>query len=148
MPGLRFFWWGDFEGYQYQLDVHLRREESEPAIGTVQGFYQNLTAIVSNPVFKYGDFEYLNVTGSSDSSQLIAYKWSYQGEKRLCVFNFSGQSGSGSIILSDAQPVNGNDTIPVTDLLSDTTYYRSASEMRSQGLFVVVNTWYGQIFTY
>eukprot|EP01133_Synstelium_polycarpum_P012036 gene12036-14078_t len=148
LPGLRFFWWGDFEGYQNQLDVHLRREEEEPAIATTQEFYKNLTSIVSDPVFKYGDFEYLNVTSSDSSWTLIAYKWSYQNEKRLCVLNFSGTEGSGAIIVDDASPVNGNDTIPVTDLLSGTTFYRSAQEMRTTGLFVVVNTWYGQIFKY
>ncbi|EFA77836.1 hypothetical protein PPL_09334 [Heterostelium album PN500] len=148
MPGLRFFWWGDFEGYQNQLDVHLRREESESAVDTVMQFYQNLTSIVSDPVFKYGTFEYLNVTGSDTEWTLIAYKWTYQNEKRLCVLNFSDTQGSGSIILSDAQPINGNDTIPVTDLLSGTTYFRSAQQLRTTGLFVVVNTWYGQIFKY
>eukprot|EP01132_Coremiostelium_polycephalum_P005236 gene5236-6517_t len=149
LPGLRFFWWGDFEGYSNQLDVHLRREESEPAIGTAQGFYQNLTSIVSDPVFKYGDFQYLNVGGSDSSWPLIAYKWNYQGEKRLCVLDFSDTEGSGYIVLDDAEAgPDGNDTIPVTDLLSGTTYYRSAQELRTQGLYVIINTWYGQIFKY
>ncbi|GAM22240.1 hypothetical protein SAMD00019534_054150 [Acytostelium subglobosum LB1] len=148
LPGLRFFWWGDFEGYQYQLDVHLRREQEEPVVDTSIQFYNNLTKIVSDPVFKYGQFEYLNVTGSNEAWTLIAYKWTYQNEKRLCVLNFSGTQGSGNITLDDAEPVNGNDTIPVTDLLSGETFYRSAEQMRTTGLFVVVNTWYGQIFKY
>jgi len=79
---------------------------------------------------------------------LIAYRWEYQNEKRLCVINYSDQNGSGSVQVTNAQPVNGNDTIPVTDLLSGTVYYRSASQMRNQGLFVVVNSWYAQIFEY
>ncbi|KAF2077465.1 hypothetical protein CYY_001238 [Polysphondylium violaceum] len=147
LPGLRFFWWGDFQGYQNQLDVHLRREESEPAVDTAMVFYQNLTSIISDPVFKFGTFQYLNVS-NDDSGSLVAYKWSYQGEKRLCVLNFTGQDASGNIVLDDAEPLNGNDTIAVTDLLSSTTYYRSAEEMRTSGLFVIINSWYGQIFKY
>ncbi|KYQ99996.1 hypothetical protein DLAC_03492 [Tieghemostelium lacteum] len=148
VPGLRFFWWGDFEGYKNPLDIHLRREEEEPAIATAMGFYQNFTSIVSDPVFKYGTFEYLNVTGSNQAYLLIAYKWSYQGEKRLCVLNFSDQEASGSIVLDDATPINGNDTIPLTDLLSGTTYYRNVNDLNSTGLFVIINSWYGQIFKY
>ncbi|KAN0012235.1 hypothetical protein ACTFIU_007533 [Dictyostelium citrinum] len=148
LPGLRFFWWGDFQGYSNQLDVHLRREQSEPAIADAMAFYQTLTSIVSDPVFKNGEFTYLNCTNDQESWNLVAYKWTYQNERRLCVLNFSDQQGTGNIILDDAEPINGNDTIPVTDLLSNTTYYRSSEQMRTTGLYVIINSWYGQIFKY
>lgn len=51
-------------------------------------------------------------------------------------------------VYTPLQPVNGNDTIPVTDLLSGDVYYRSASQMRSSGLNVVISSWYAQIFEY
>jgi hypothetical protein len=69
-------------------------------------------------------------------------------------------------VLADALGLPGNDTVPVTELLSGAriresvkvrdsdisitgqTFYRSASEMRTQGLFVVVNQWYAQVFKY
>jgi len=148
IPGLRFYWMWQFNGYSNQLDIHLRREEPEPAVPQVQQFYPIFLNITNSDVFRYGTWTYLGVSGSNSAWRLIAYRWEYENEKRLCVINYSDTSGSGSIVLSNAQPLNGNDTVPVTELLSGVTYYRSASQMRNQGLFVVVNPWFGQIFEY
>lgn len=93
LPGLRFFWMGDFEGFSHQLDVHLRliliiiiyifchninlnifrREQSEPENSQVYNFYQSLLSIVNTPVFKQGQWEFMNVQG--DNSPLIAIHW-------------------------------------------------------------------------
>lgn len=147
MPGLRFFWMGDFEGYQYQLDVHLRREQNESTVADSYAFYQTFLSIVNTPVFKQGQWQYLDVQG--DNTPLIAFHWSLGNERRLCVINFSDeQQGWGTIVVPDAQPINGNDTIPVTDLLSGEVYYRSANGMRTSGLNVGINSWYAQIFQY
>jgi len=148
LPGLRFYWMWDMNGYKNKLDVHLRRELSEPSIGDVQNFYSRILKITNNDVFNYGDWVYLPVTGTNDNWRLIAYRWQYKDQKRLCVINYSDTDGSGYIQLTNADARNGNDTIPVTDLLSNQTYYRSARTMRTQGLFVVVNSWYAQIFQY
>ena len=58
------------------------------------------------------------------------------------------QQGWGTIVLPDAQAQNGNDTIAVTDLLTGDTYYRSATALRTTGLNVGINSWYGSIFQY
>jgi len=147
LPGMRFFYMGDFEGYVNKLDVHLRREASEPTVAQAYSFYQTFLSIINAPVFKLGQWQYMNVQGNN--TPLIAFHWSYNNDRRLCVINFSNQQqGWGTIVLPDAQPVNGNDTIPITDLLSGTVYERSASELRTTGLNVGVNSWYGQIFQY
>jgi len=110
-------------------------------------FYNTFLNITTDPVFKFGDWTYLTATGT-DSSALITYGWQYGNEKRLVVVNFSNQTGMGDIVVSNAEPVNGNDTIPVTDLLTGDTYWRSAKEMRTSGLSVIVDSWYAQIFQY
>eukprot|EP01116_Phalansterium_solitarium_P000236 TRINITY_DN10137_c0_g1_i1.p1 TRINITY_DN10137_c0_g1~~TRINITY_DN10137_c0_g1_i1.p1 ORF type:complete len:514 (-),score=133.76 TRINITY_DN10137_c0_g1_i1:553-1875(-) len=148
LPGMRFYWMGQFDGFKYQLDVHLRREESEPAVPDVQSFYSTFLNITNDPVFKYGTWTYVPVSQSDSSWRLIAYRWAYKNERRLCVINFSDTNGSANVVVADAQSRNGNDTIPVTDLLSGQTWQRSASAMRTTGLFVVINSWYAQIFTY
>lgn len=73
MPGMRFFWMGDFNGYQYQLDVHLRREENESTIADAWGFYQTFLSIVNTPVFKQGQWQYMDVQGNN--TPLIAFHW-------------------------------------------------------------------------
>eukprot|EP01100_Stratorugosa_tubuloviscum_P010254 TRINITY_DN437_c0_g3_i1.p1 TRINITY_DN437_c0_g3~~TRINITY_DN437_c0_g3_i1.p1 ORF type:complete len:526 (+),score=213.75 TRINITY_DN437_c0_g3_i1:58-1635(+) len=148
LPGMQFYWNGDFKGLTHKLDVHLRRETSEPAVIDSENFYNVFVNITTNAVFKYGTWTYLPVTGSDTAWRLMAWRWEYGNEKRACVLNFSDQQGSGRVILSNAYSDNGSDTIDIVDLLSGEHYARSASEMRTQGLFVVVDSWYGQIFSY
>eukprot|EP01114_Cavostelium_apophysatum_P001196 TRINITY_DN11013_c0_g1_i1.p2 TRINITY_DN11013_c0_g1~~TRINITY_DN11013_c0_g1_i1.p2 ORF type:complete len:158 (+),score=28.48 TRINITY_DN11013_c0_g1_i1:1158-1631(+) len=146
VPGMRFHWQWEFQGFKNQIDIHLRREEPESAVQDVQDFYQTFLNITNADVFKYGDWIYIDLSDSG--TDLIAYRWEFGDDRRLCVINYSGDTGSTNVIVSNAQPINGNDTIPVTDLLSGTKYWRSAKMMQTQGLDVVVNSWYAQIFQY
>ena len=151
LPGMRFFWEGQLEGYQYELAVQLRRERPSPPISNVTTFYNRLLEIVAEPVFRSGNWTFI----WNSNANLITYRWHLQEphggapQRRLCVFNFGPNKEWDTIKLPDATPApNGNDTVPVTDLLSGTIYYRSAAEMRNQGLVVGINSWWGQILQY
>ena len=88
VPGMKFFWMWEEDGFAAKLDVHLRRESTEAVITDVVSFYDTLWSIVNTDVFKYGTWTYLPVTGSGDSWRLIAYSWQYNNEKRLVVVNY------------------------------------------------------------
>jgi hypothetical protein len=47
LPGLRLFFFGQFQGFKNKLDVHLRRAVSESSNSTVQTLYNQLTNIIS-----------------------------------------------------------------------------------------------------
>jgi len=71
LPGMQFYWmWDDF-GFKNKLDVHLRREESEPSIPEVTNFYRQLSDIVNTDVFKKGAWTYLDVFGTGLFSGLF-----------------------------------------------------------------------------
>jgi hypothetical protein len=148
LPGMRFHWMGQWKGFTHKLDVHLRREMGEPPVVDTENFYKIFLNITNAPVFKMGNWVLLNAQGTSDAGRLLVWRWDHGTEKRLCVLNFSDSNAGGYVVVSNAEEKNGNDTIPVTDLLTGDVYYRSASKMRTQGLFVLVNSWYGQIFEY
>jgi len=145
LPGVRFFWHGQWEGQQNRLAVHLRRQKEEEPNWDVVSFYKKLLAIVNHEVFKKGEWVMLDVFGTDRSERLTAWRWHYRNEKRLCVLNFSDQQGSGRVIVSDAE---GDEDITITELLSGEQYQRSPKEMRESGLFVIIPSWYGQIFSY
>jgi len=139
------------EGFSNQHDIHLRREITEVSLAATESFYKTLLTITTQPVFRLGTWVNLQVaSGGSDSSwRLIAYRWSYGDERRLCVINFSDTEGWGNVVLADAQPgPNNNDTIPVTELFTNQVFYRSAASLRTAGLTVGVNSWYAQVFKY
>src|SRR3989338_8468314 len=148
LPGLRFMWEGDYNGFSDPLDIHLRRETTQSPITSVQDFYDELFVLLRMPIFRHGDWEFCPVTGSNQDSTVMAWKWSYEGTSILCVVNYADSAGSGAIVIADASPVHGNDTIPVVDIWNDITYYRSVSILKTTGLFVIVNPYDYQIFQY
>ena len=86
--GVRFFWHGQWEGHQNKLAVHLRRARDEAPHAEVVAFYDKLLPIVTAEVFKKGEWVYLDVTNSDQSWRLMAWRWSFGKERRLCVINF------------------------------------------------------------
>jgi len=148
LPGVRIFWHGQWEGLENRLAVHLRRAKEERSNPDAVAFYDKLLPIITHEVFKKGEWFLIDVFGTDQSWRLMAWRWSYGKEKRLCVLNFSDYQGSGRVIVPDAEGINGADEITVTDLLSGQKFERSAKEMRESGLFVIVPSWYGQILTY
>eukprot|EP01117_Protostelium_nocturnum_P007897 TRINITY_DN2819_c0_g1_i1.p1 TRINITY_DN2819_c0_g1~~TRINITY_DN2819_c0_g1_i1.p1 ORF type:complete len:544 (-),score=179.60 TRINITY_DN2819_c0_g1_i1:15-1646(-) len=150
LPGMRFYWMWEERGYANKLDVHLRREKSEATNSESVSFYHKLWNITNNDVFNKGDWTYLNVQADNSNTawRLVAYRWQYKNQKRLVIVNYSDTQGSGTIVVSNAQGSNGGDSLTITDLVSGATYPRSASEMKTKGLQVVVNSWWAQIFEY
>lgn len=149
LPGMRFINHGQLFGYKERLDVHLRRSRSEPKNPLSMTFYTSiLTALKKAPVFSHGDWTFLNVEPSQSSWRLIAFKWTSQRENILCVINYSDVSADGRVKLSEAKPRDGNDLVPVHELMENKVYTRSAKEMRDVGLHVVLDAWKGQIFKY
>lgn len=72
--------------------------------------------------------------------------WTYDdGQQRvLVVVNYSDTQGTGKIRLSNV----GSGTVSFTEKLSGEVYERSGSEIRNDGLFVIINAWDAQIFYY
>jgi len=78
----------------------------------------------------------------------MAWQWKLNDQKILCVINYSDTKASGKILLPDALPIDGNDQIPVTELMSGVVYQRSAKDMQQNGLFVIVDSWAIQMFQF
>jgi hypothetical protein len=148
LPGLKFNLDGQWQGFANRLEVHLRRATSEPVNQQVVSFYSKFMQILSAPVFKQGQWTMLSVTGNQASS-FFAWSWNYQNQKRLCVINYSGTDpAGGNVVVPDAQAPGGGDTLTITELFSGQQYSRSASQMRTTGLTVVIGAWSAQIFAY
>lgn len=148
LPGMRFYNTGQNEGFFNRLDVHLRRAKSEGVNGGVVNFYSIFTSILARDIFHQGQWTYMNVFGTGDSWRLMSWKWSLNEKKVLCVINYSDQQGTGRIVLPDANPVGGNDMINVTELISGAVYQRSAKDLQSNGIFVVISYWSMQMLEY
>lgn len=144
LPGLRFHFQDQWKGFQNKLDVHLRRARSEDESSQAHDLYHALLPVLNQDVFRNGNWVYLTLSGG-DAWRLMGWRWSYSNQKRLVVVNFSEVRAGGQVVVSD---VSGSGTVTITELLTGAKFDRSAPEMRSSGLFVVVDPWSAQIFSY
>ncbi|KAH0786433.1 alpha-amylase family protein [Histomonas meleagridis] len=143
LPGLRFFFQNQNDGLTKKLDVHLRRAVSESPNSKVQYFYNKLYSILNMEALKTGDFTMQTITGSDT---ILTWKWVKGDSHVLVTVNFSPNQSGGYIICSDA-PLSGS-TIPVKEMINDVVYDRDPNEMRSNGLFVLLDGYQVQIFEY
>lgn len=148
VPGMRFYNEGQQYGLKNRLQVQLRRSAVESIDTSVPKFYDAFTPILNRPVFHTGSWTPLPTQNDNNAWRLLAWKWTSDDEKLLVVVNYSDATGAGAVVLNDAQPIQGNNSIPVTDLLTGQTWERSASELQSSGLFVVIQPWTCQILKY
>ncbi|KAL9646984.1 hypothetical protein ABK040_013840 [Willaertia magna] len=150
IPGMKFNFMGQWEGKQNQLVVQLRRSTNENVNGQSLQFYQTFIPIVSN--FSSNPnaiYSFKPVTQSSQDSSVFAFHWRIPGESTsyLICINYSESRGSGAIVLDDVPNVNQN--IILTDVLNGNTQYpRNAQQLRTDGLFVVLNSYQIQVFKY
>ena len=106
---------------------HRRERFQDPVVEAVD-FYDHLLAALDHPVFQQGDWYYLTPQSSDSSWRLLSWRWALKDEdKRLVVVNYSDSTGAGAVVLDNAVARNGNDTIPVTDLMTGDYFFLSAS---------------------
>lgn len=148
LPGMRLTYFGQYDGLQNRLGVHLRRAMPEGRDTGLHAQYQKLLEALSHEVFHKGTWTMIDVDPSGSGWRLTAWRWEYNGEKRLVVFNWSEEQGWGSVRVADAFNRGSSDNILLTDLLTDETFSRSASEMRGPGLSVGLNAYQSHIFAY
>jgi len=147
LPGARLFFRGQFDGNAAKLVAQLRRAEAEQSNVALHGQYDRFLDLLKDPVFHKGTWTYIDVPKEGTSWRLLAWRWSLGDTKRLVVVNFSDQEAWGVVKVADAEG-RGSDTLQVTDMFTDITYQRSASEMRDRGMTCGLKAWSSQIFSY
>mmetsp|Transcript_4552 Transcript_4552/g.17217 ORF Transcript_4552/g.17217 Transcript_4552/m.17217 type:complete len:544 (-) Transcript_4552:601-2232(-) len=145
LPGLRFNYDGQFQGFRNRLLVQLRRSQSEPVNTHLEDTYAKLLKIIkTEEAFHNGTYTDL---GPNAGDALLAWKYTIDNDKVMVVINFSDTEAYGQIVLTDATSSSGDDLV-IDDLLNDKQYHRSVKEMKTTGLKVLVDPWWCQIFKY
>lgn len=147
LPGAKFINDGQILGYKNKLDVHLRRAVAENGTDYARWWYSRLLPIINQEIFHSGTWTYLNVNGNNIGG-LLAWKWTNATDRRLVAVNFGSSQAYGQIVLTDASAPAGKDIYNITELMSGNVYQRSATQMRTVGLGVLIDAWNGQIFQY
>lgn len=148
LPGMRLTHFGQYDGLSNRLGVHLRRWTPEAPNSALHARYTKLMEVLAHQVFHYGSWTFIDVPADGSGWRLTAWRWEHDGEKRLVVINFSEQQAWGNVQVADAFGGDGSDNVELTDLLTGTSFSRSANELRTSGLVVGLPAWQAHIFAY
>merc|ERR1719330_174512 len=97
LPGMRLTYFGQYDGLRNRLGVHLRRWMPEAPNPTLHARYNKLMEVLADKVFHFGTWTFVSVPKSGSGWRLTAWRWEYNGEKRLVIVNWSDQQGWGNV---------------------------------------------------
>ena len=149
LPGLRFFYQGQFEGRTDHLPVQLGRWRDAPPNEDLRSFYETLLAAANDDTFHSGEWQLLDVhsTGDGSNHDLLAWQWVQDREIRIVVVNLGGETAQGLVQLSSELPGDPrDDTILFEDQLDGHQYPWSRSSLNRGGLYVKLQKAAAHIF--
>jgi hypothetical protein len=149
IPGTKLFHEGQFEGRRIKLPVFLGRRPEEPCDAASLTFYKQLLAAINSPVFREGQWSLCECSGWPDNPsyrELGAWCWTLDEDRRLIVVNLSSTAVQARVHLP-WQEIRG-EMWRLDDSLSDAIYDRDGDEMKTDGLYVELAPWAGQILAF
>ncbi len=138
LPGLRFYYDGQFEGRRVRLPVQLGREPDEPVNAALDAFYERLLAIVNAGIFHDGAWALRDVRRLDDTSaNLVAWRWKSAGELRLIVVNLGETASQAQVFVADdLDDLRAEGPVVFVDLLDGARYERAYQDLVEHGLYV------------
>jgi hypothetical protein len=135
LPGLRFFYDGQFEGADVRAPVQLGRWPASPDRPDIRDFYARLLRTIANPLFHEGTWTLLDVGAAGDSSNddLLASAWRRGNDLALIAANISGQEAAQGLVHIGDLPAG--DRFVLDDQLADRSYSWRRADLE-KGLYV------------
>lgn len=103
LPGLRFFYDGQIEGWTVRTPVQLGRWREEPVDPVIRDMYERLLGATSADLFHTGAWSLLEVCEAGDDSyrNLIAYGWREREDAAIVVVNLGRGQSKGYVAVND-----------------------------------------------
>jgi hypothetical protein len=148
-PGLRFFHQGQFQGRTRRISPHLIRGPWEPIDQTLERFYDQLLAVLRQPVVRQGDWRMLECTAAWEGNWtcdcFLAFAWEGPGDERLLVtVNYALNRSQCYVRLPFAELGDGQWRFG--DLMGDATYEREGNDLRTRGFYLDEPPWQAHVF--
>jgi len=134
LPGLRFFFDGQFTGAQLRAPVQLGRWLDEPDRADIRDFYGRLLLAIDRPLFHQGWWSILDVRGAGDatSGDLIACAWRDGDDLAIVAANITDHAAQGLVNVGDLPP---GDAFELTDQLTGEGWRWTRASLK-HGLYV------------
>lgn len=149
VKGMKFYFDGQFEGKKIKVPVQMGREPNEKISKNISEYYNRLLKIISDDVFKNGDWNFIEPQNISPENfsfeRFFSWLWSYKNNYKLVIINYSDKTAQCRIKFPFDVP---HDLIMLEDLLTGAEYIRSTAEIKSLGLYVELKPYQSHIFSF
>jgi Alpha amylase, catalytic domain len=144
LPGLRFFFDGQFEGADVRGPVQLGRWPETPDRPDIRDLYTRLLRAIDRPLFHDGDWRLLDVRSAGDSTNgdLIASAWRMGEDYAVIVGNITDHDAQGLVEVGDLPK---GDAFQLVDQLADDTYAWTRENL-ANGLYVKLGSGDAHLF--
>ena len=134
LPGLRFFFDGQFEGASSHAPVQLGRWPADPDRPDIRDLYSRLLRAIDDPLFHDGDWSLLEVRSAGDSSSLnlVASAWRHGTQFAVVVANLAERESHGLIDVGTLPP---GELFELNDQLTGEQYRWARADL-DDGLYV------------
>jgi hypothetical protein len=144
LPGLRFFFDGQFEGAELRAPVQLGRWPKIPNHPDIRDLYSRLLKTIDTPLFHDGEWRLLDIRGAGDdsASRLIACAWRKGNDSAIVAANITDREAQG---LVDVGELPKGDAFLLVDQLADRSYPWTRADL-GKGLYVRLGSGDAHVF--
>jgi hypothetical protein len=144
LPGLRFFFDGQFAGAWLRAPVQLGRWPEDPDRADIRDFYARLLPAIDTPLFHEGAWSLLEVRGAGDATytDLIACAWRHDNDMAIVVVNITDHAAQGLVSAGD---LPAGDMFELTDQLAGRSWSWTRGNLTS-GLYVRLESGAAHLF--
>jgi glycosidase len=146
LPGMRFFFDGQFTGAPLRAPVQLGRWQPDPDRPDIRDLYARLLKALDKPLLHDGTWSLLNVRGAGDQTNhdLLAYSWRKGKDLAVVAANITNHDAQGLIEIGDLPK---GENFELKDQLSDGTWKWTRGDLNN-GLYVRLGSGDAHLFLF
>ena len=148
VPGMRFFYQGQFEGCKTHVSMHIGRRPVEPIDTELQKFYSRLLEVLKRPEVHDGQWRLCSCRqawpGNGTWDQFVVFSWEKEDRRLLAAVNYGPVNGQCYVTL-DLPGISGR-TFSMLDLLGKARYERDGDGLAGNGLYLDLPPWSFNVF--
>lgn len=146
LPGIRFYFDGQFEGRRIRAPVQLGRWPEEPPDPGLRAIYDRVLRFASADLLREGEWKMLPVTPAGDSTflDIVAYRWRAAPELAVIAINLGPWQAHAHLLVAADLPAGA--AFDFEDALTDVRYPRTRDALERAGLYVRLEAGQAHLF--
>jgi hypothetical protein len=146
VPGMRFFYDGQQDGYRLKAPVQLGRWPEEFGDPAIRDLYDRVLRFASHSVLHEGSWRILNVVPASDNTwhNIVAYRWRTDNALAVITLNLNATDSEAHVDV--AADLGSGNAFDFEDAISGATYNWTRASLIERGLWVRLGAGQAHLF--